>query len=110
MRFFLLSSMHIAQYFFSRQPQYDAIYGINSGVDSARFNTYGFEANGRPAGNPSNVPPLNNPAVPAGLYSAQQGSRYALGLPTRTNSGSDSKMNGLHGPKHKRGDMDRECK
>ncbi|KAJ7792728.1 hypothetical protein B0H14DRAFT_3562500 [Mycena olivaceomarginata] len=30
-------------------------------------------------------------------------------LPARTNSGaSDGKMNGLHGPKHKRGDMDRQ--
>ncbi|KAJ7792724.1 hypothetical protein B0H14DRAFT_2929676, partial [Mycena olivaceomarginata] len=30
-------------------------------------------------------------------------------LPARTNSGaSDGKMNGLHDPKHKRGDMDRQ--
>ena len=25
-------------------------------------------------------------------------------------NGVDGKMNGLHGPKHKRGDIDRECK
>jgi hypothetical protein len=32
-------------------------------------------------------------------------------LPARTNSGAgDGNMNGLHGPKHKRGDMDRQCK
>jgi hypothetical protein len=34
-----------------------------------------------------------------------------LGLPRWTNSGAaDSKMNGPHGPKHKRGDVGRECK
>ncbi|PPQ67410.1 hypothetical protein CVT25_005989 [Psilocybe cyanescens] len=90
------------------RDEYDAIYGINGGVDNTRFNTYGFESNGRPSANPSNAAPLNNPAGPASLYSTQQGSRYGLGLPTRTTSGTDSKMNGLHGPKHKRGDMDRE--
>lgn len=36
------------------------------------------------------------------------GSRYGLGLNSRPN-GVDGKMNGLHGPKHKRGDIDREC-
>jgi hypothetical protein len=36
------------------------------------------------------------------------GSRYGLGVGGRAN-GADSKMNGLHGPKHKRGDVDREC-
>uniref|UniRef100_A0A8H7Y5R9 PUM-HD domain-containing protein n=1 Tax=Psilocybe cubensis TaxID=181762 RepID=A0A8H7Y5R9_PSICU len=92
------------------RDEYDAIYGHNGGVvDNTRFNTYGFESNGRPSANPSNAAPLNNPAGPASLYSTQQGSRYGLGLPTRTSSGNDSKMNGLHGPKHKRGDMDREC-
>ena len=34
------------------------------------------------------------------------GTRYGLGL-GRTNG--DAKMNGLNGPKHKRGDIDREC-
>lgn len=32
-----------------------------------------------------------------------------MGLPTRGAASADSKMNGLHGPKHKRGDIDREC-
>ena len=49
-----------------------------------------------------------NLAGPAGFY--QNGPRYGLGLPPRANSGVDGKMNGLHGPKHKRGDMDRECR
>ena len=44
----------------------------------------------------------------AGFY--QNGPRYGLGVPPRANSGADGKMNGLHGPKHKRGDMDRECR
>jgi hypothetical protein len=76
-------------------------------VDSARFNNYGFESTGRPL----NAPITNgNAAGPGGLYSSQAASRYGLGLAGRGNSGTDGKMNGLHGPKHKRGDMDRECK
>ena len=51
-----------------------------------------------------------NLAGPAGFYHPQNGPRYGLGLPPRANSGVDGKMNGLHGPKHKRGDMDRECR
>ena len=34
------------------------------------------------------------------------GMPYGLGL-GRTNG--DAKMNGIHGPKHKRGDIDRQC-
>lgn len=37
------------------------------------------------------------------------GPRYGLGMSPRSN-GSENKMNGLHGPKHKRGEIDRECK
>ncbi|KAF9487698.1 ARM repeat-containing protein [Pleurotus eryngii] len=37
------------------------------------------------------------------------GSRYRLSAPARPSvGGPDSKMGGLHGPKHKRGDIDRE--
>jgi hypothetical protein len=35
------------------------------------------------------------------------GSRYGLGIGGRV--ASDGKMNGIHGPKHRRGDVDREC-
>jgi len=89
--------------------QYDSVYGIANGVDNTRYNNYGFESGGR--GNPSNpVAAVNtNLAGTAGLYHPQNGPRYGLGLPPRGNSGADGKMNGLHGPKHKRGDMDREC-
>ncbi len=73
----------------------------NNGVDNGRFNNYNFEPNSR----------INSGAGAAGstaLYH-HHGSRYGLGMGARINS-ADSKMNGLHGPKHKRGDMDRECK
>lgn len=92
-----------------RCQQYDSIYGINGSVDNTRFNTYGFEAAGRPNVNSPNVVANGNATAPNSLYSSQNGSRYGLGLPNRGNAGADSKMNGLHGPKHKRGDIDREC-
>ena len=89
--------------------QYDSVYGIANGADNTRYNNYGFESGSR--GNPTNpvAAAVNtNLAGPAGLYHPQNGPRYGLGLPPR-GSGVDGKMNGLHGPKHKRGDMDREC-
>jgi hypothetical protein len=77
----------------------DSVYNL----DDDRFNSYGFESNGRPNSN------LNSTSGSTALYH-HNGSRYGLGLPGRTASGgADSKMNGLHGPKHKRGDIDREC-
>jgi hypothetical protein len=84
------------------RDDYDSIYGINGAVDTSRFNNYGFESVARP-----NVGNLVNGNPGAALYSAQTASRYGLGMPNRGNP-ADSKMNGLHGPKHKRGDMDRE--
>ncbi|KAJ7151565.1 ARM repeat-containing protein [Mycena filopes] len=87
------------------QQQYgggiDSVYGLN-GLDSNGYNSYGFEA-GRAGGNPTGT------SGSTALYH-HNGSRYGLGLPARTPSGAggDGKMNGLHGPKHKRGDMDRE--
>ncbi|KAF8167867.1 pumilio-family RNA binding protein [Crassisporium funariophilum] len=88
------------------REDYDSVYGIGNGVDSSRYNNYGFESNSRPnAGNASAVSNLTA-AGNGGLY--QNGPRYGLGLPSRGSSGNDGKMNGLHGPKHKRGDMDRE--
>ena len=90
--------------------QYDSVYGIANGVDNTRYNNYGFESGSR--GNPNNPAAVvnTNLAGSAGFYHPQSGPRYGLGLPPRTNSGVDGKMNGLHGPKHKRGDMDRECR
>jgi hypothetical protein len=80
----------------------DSVYGLN-GLDGNGYNSYGFES-GRSGANPTST------SGSTALYH-HNGSRYGLGLPARTNSGAgDGKMNGLHGPKHKRGDMDRECK
>ncbi|KAJ7922963.1 ARM repeat-containing protein [Mycena leptocephala] len=86
------------------QQQYgggmDSVYGLN-GLDGNGYNSYGFES-GRSGANPTST------SGSTALYH-HNGSRYGLGLPARTNSGAgDGKMNGLHGPKHKRGDMDRE--
>ncbi|KAJ7139546.1 ARM repeat-containing protein [Mycena epipterygia] len=79
----------------------DSVYGLN-GLDNNAYNSYGFESGGRSGANPTST------SGSTALYH-HNGSRYGLGLPARTNSGAgDGKMNGLHGPKHKRGDMDRE--
>ncbi|KAF9535778.1 armadillo-type protein [Crepidotus variabilis] len=79
---------------------YETIYGMGHGGDSP-YNAYGFESNGR-----SSVSAASG-ANGGGAY-PQNGARYGLGLGSRTPSGTDGKMNGLHGPKHKRGDIDRE--
>ena len=63
-----------------------------------RLNGYGLEANGR----------LNGTGTTGGstaLYH-HHGARYGLSMGSRI--GSENKMTGLHGPKHKRGDMDRK--
>jgi hypothetical protein len=74
-----------------------AVYGLNNGVsnslDDCHFNTYS---------NGSNL----SGTVPTALYH-HHGTRYGLGIGGHIPS--DGKMNGLHGPKHKRGDVDREC-
>ncbi|KAF8912896.1 ARM repeat-containing protein [Gymnopilus junonius] len=82
------------------RDDYETIYGVNGGMDNTPFNAYGFESIG-----PNN--PVGS-SGPGNLYPAQHGSRYGLSLPGRGGAGTDSKMNGLHGPKHKRGDVDRE--
>ncbi|EMD41536.1 hypothetical protein CERSUDRAFT_110088 [Gelatoporia subvermispora B] len=82
------------------QQQYDAdaMYALNGNVDNGRYNPY-FDVNGR-------VNAVNSATGSTALYH-HHGSRYGLGMNGRQN-GADSKMNGLHGPKHKRGDIDRE--
>lgn len=72
---------------------------MNGNLDGS-YNSYGFDAGARAGGNTSGSTALYH----------HNGTRYGLGIPGRTASGGpDSKMNGLHGPKHKRGDIDREC-
>lgn len=81
------------------QYNLDAGYGISNSLENGRFNSYGFDSNGRTSSGPGTT------SGSTALYH-HNGSRYGLGLPGRSPSGVDSKMNGLHGPKHKRGDMD----
>ncbi|KAG9223235.1 hypothetical protein CCMSSC00406_0000076 [Pleurotus cornucopiae] len=74
----------------SMQYGVDSMYGMNGGA-------YGraTSANSTKSGSTA-------------LYH-HNGSRYGLSAPARPSvGGPDSKMGGLHGPKHKRGDIDRE--
>jgi hypothetical protein len=77
-----------------------AVYGLNNGVgnslDDHRFNSYGN-------GNDNGLASTGSTA----LYH-HHGTRYGLGIGSGRVA-SDGKMNGLHGPKHRRGDVDREC-
>jgi hypothetical protein len=92
----------------------DSLYGgsINGSYDSSRFKrnsgnfTPGFD-------NAARVQPSAgvNVAGSTALYH-HHGTRYGLShgnVNPRIGNGPDNKMNGLHGPKHKRGDVDREC-
>ncbi|KAF9456801.1 armadillo-type protein [Collybia nuda] len=84
----------------------DSMYALNGGLENNRYNNYGFEPSARIA--PNGVTPANGTSGSTALYH-HNGTRYGLGMPSRGNSGAaDNKMNGLHGPKHKRGDIDRE--
>ncbi|KIY45273.1 ARM repeat-containing protein [Fistulina hepatica ATCC 64428] len=72
-------------------------YGVNSvygGLDGNRYGAYGYEQG------------VHNTTGSTALYH-HNGTRYGLGIP-RPGAGPDGKMSGLHGPKHKRGDMDRD--
>ncbi|KAG6840852.1 hypothetical protein C0991_003722 [Blastosporella zonata] len=85
------------------EQQYGMEFGVDGGLDAGRYGTYGYEVNGRSSSNNGSV---NSTSGSTALYH-HNGSRYGLGLPGRP-SPVDNKMNGLHGPKHKRGDIDRE--
>jgi len=83
------------------QKQYtvDPVYNINDELGDEQYG-YGLDSNAR----------LNNGIGNSGGSTAlyhHNGTRYGLGLPGRV-GGADTKMNGLHGPKHKRGDVDRK--
>ena len=75
------------------------MYGLAGSLEGNNFNAYGFEAVGRGAA----VGGTGSTA----LYH-HNGAKYGFSMNARAN-GADGKMNGLHGPKHKRGDIDREC-
>ncbi|KAJ3540621.1 hypothetical protein NMY22_g4221 [Coprinellus aureogranulatus] len=78
---------------------YDDAFSVQNGAD-AGYAAYGYEG---PRANVSlgvaGMPPSN-------MYTA--GQRYGLALAGRGAGPVDGKMNGLHGSKHKRNDVDRE--
>ncbi|KAF9654298.1 ARM repeat-containing protein [Thelephora ganbajun] len=75
----------------------DPVYNLNDDLGDEQYG-YGLDANARLNGS------IGNSGGSAALYH-HNGTRYGLGLPGRV-TGADTKMNGLHGPKHKRGDVD----
>ncbi|KAF8641150.1 hypothetical protein AX17_000788 [Amanita inopinata Kibby_2008] len=82
----------------------DPVYTLNGSLENNRFSGYGFDAAGR-----NNVSPnvAGNTTGSTALYH-HNGTRYGLGIPIRDGVTTENKLNGFHGPKHKRGDMDRE--
>lgn len=77
----------------------DPVYNINDELGDEQY-AYGLDSNAR----------LNNGIGNSGGSTAlyhHNGTRYGLGISGRVGS-ADTKMNGLHGPKHKRGDVDRK--
>ncbi|KAF8446365.1 ARM repeat-containing protein [Boletus edulis BED1] len=75
----------------------DSVYGLAGQLDGSRYGAYKFDAAGR------NGAMANGSSGSTALYH-HNGTRYGLGL--GRGGTPDGKMNGLHGPKHKRGDMD----
>ncbi|KAG6375119.1 ARM repeat-containing protein [Boletus reticuloceps] len=79
------------------QYSVDSVYGLAGQLDGSRYGAYKFDAAGR------NGAMANGLSGLTALYH-HNGSCYGLGL--GRGGAPDGKMNGLHGPKHKRGDMD----
>ncbi|EKM60704.1 uncharacterized protein PHACADRAFT_246773 [Phanerochaete carnosa HHB-10118-sp] len=80
----------------SLQVTYDM--NVNATLDNSRYSDYDYDSDSR-------LPHANGGAGSTALYH-HNGTKYGLGINGRQNG--DGKMNGLHGPKHKRGDVDRE--
>ena len=76
----------------------NGMYDLNNDLNSS-YNSYNFESNGRNS--------ANSTSGSTALYH-HNSSHYGLGMPGCSN-GPNDKLNGLHGAKHKRGDMDHEC-
>lgn len=77
----------------------DPVYNINDELGDEQYG-YGLDSNPRLSNG------IGNSGGSTALYH-HNGTRYGLGLSGRVAS-ADTKMNGLHGPKHKRGDVDRK--
>ncbi|KAI0035236.1 armadillo-type protein [Vararia minispora EC-137] len=102
-----LSRAPSAQFDFNGIPQqYDDVrhfvHAVENNFVDAAGATYGLNGSAPYGFDSANA---NGATGSTALYH-HNGTRYGLAL-GRPNGG-DSKMNGLHGPKHKRGDMDRE--
>ncbi|RXW18444.1 hypothetical protein EST38_g7413 [Candolleomyces aberdarensis] len=77
-------------------------FGLPNAPDNNPYAAYGYEG---PRGSIN----LGNSIIPSnggGMYAGSP--RYGAGMGGRGGGPVDGKMNGLHGPKHKRGDIDRE--
>lgn len=84
-----------------------SMYALSSG-ESDPCSGFGYEPSARGGVGP-NIPPHNGISGSTALYH-HNGLRYGLGNTGRGHANSaKAKMNGLHGPKHKRCDIDREC-
>jgi len=81
----------------------DPGYAVNGGVDGRGYGGYSFDATTRNAV----ITNVSGTTTGSTALYHHNGTRYGLGLPVRT-GGPENKLNGLHGPKHKRGDIDRE--
>lgn len=93
-------------YNLDEQYDMDPMYGLSGGIENDPYNGYGYEPSGRGGVSPNGA--HNGTSGSTALYH-HNGSRYGLGNPGRGHAGgAEAKMNGLHGPKHKRGDIDRE--
>ncbi|KAF8633957.1 hypothetical protein AX15_001139 [Amanita polypyramis BW_CC] len=82
----------------------DPVYALNGGLEGNHYAGYNFDSTAR-----NSVPPSVASATTGStaLYH-HNGTRYGLGIPVRAGASPENKLNGFHGPKHKRGDMDRE--
>ncbi|EIW86350.1 ARM repeat-containing protein [Coniophora puteana RWD-64-598 SS2] len=84
--------------FLEDQYGVESVYGLTAPLEEGRrYSSYGFESNSR-----ISTPNIDGATGSTALYH-HNGSRYGLGTGRLSDNG---KMNGLHGPKHKRGDMD----
>lgn len=83
------------------------MYGIENGLAAAALNSDHLDSYQYDANHANGDQFGANGTGSTALYH-HHGSRYGLGLNGRVGA-PDGKMNGLHGPKHKRGEMDREC-
>ncbi|KAK2461726.1 hypothetical protein APHAL10511_006189 [Amanita phalloides] len=87
-------------------PSYamDPMYALDNGLEGNRYSSYNFDTTTRNTGPPNAASTTTGSTA---LYH-HNGTRYGLGLPVRAGAPTENKLNGFHGPKHKRGDIDRE--